>query len=282
MSGAVIRSYAKVNLFLQVHGRRADGFHELSSVLHEIALHDEIRISPEVSASLSCDRPDVPTDGRNLVLKALALLGERLPGVGPKRISIIKRIPPGGGLAGGSSNAMYAMMHVAAGLSVPEGQRDAAMRGVAEAVGSDTSFFLRGRTALCTGRGEMVEPLPHRRLFFNLVLPPFPCETKAVFGAFGETRAGVAAELPGWLRDWRSGAFPAPRNDLENACVAAYPEMGEIIASGRKKGLPLHLSGSGSTLFTVHAESGERDDRAEEVESWLPPYCRLIRTESRT
>ena len=152
---------AKVNLSLRVHGRRPDGFHEISTVLQTIDLCDRLvihRVAPASPLRIEVPGGGAPADDTNLVLKAarafFGVLGEPAAGV---RFRLEKRIPAGSGLGGGSSDAAAALLGLQALWGRPLDARQ--LHGTAAAVGSDVPFFLEGGTAFATGRGEQVESL---------------------------------------------------------------------------------------------------------------------------
>src|SRR5687768_10113096 len=154
-----MKSYAKINWSLRITGKRADGFHDLETVFQTISLHDELTFRDSSSLSLTCDDPSIPTDETNLVMRAAHLVGAP-----PVAIELKKRIPAGGGLGGGSSNAATTL--VALGGSRSD------LPSLALSLGSDIPFFLLGGTAYATGRGEVLTALPDRSGIPLLLLFP--------------------------------------------------------------------------------------------------------------
>jgi 4-diphosphocytidyl-2-C-methyl-D-erythritol kinase len=261
---------AKLNLYLEVLGRRADGFHELLTVLQTVDLCDEVTVAlrpraaeaagasgppgkgarPDVRLSLRTPGAGVPTGPGNLAVRAAGALLERAGAAGEVGVDIAlaKRIPAGGGLGGGSSDAAATLLALNRLLGAP---LDApALHAVAAGLGSDVPFFLHGGTALCSGRGDIVQALaPPRPFGLTLLMPPFATATAAVYGALDapppracEPRAAeLAARVEGADPDALEHLF---RNDLEPAARRVEPRIGALLdATG------LHLSGSGSTLF---------------------------------
>src|SRR5207245_686225 len=131
------------NWSLRVIGKRADGYHDIETVFQAISLHDVLTIEQSDRITLTCSDPTVPTDDTNLVVRAARAISVRA------RFHLEKRIPTGGGLGGGSSDA--AAVLAAFNRKDPD---------IALSLGSDVPFFLRGGTAYATGRGERIEPLP--------------------------------------------------------------------------------------------------------------------------
>jgi 4-diphosphocytidyl-2-C-methyl-D-erythritol kinase len=242
---------AKVNLHLEVLGRRSDGFHELRTLFQTIDLWDFLDAEPDTDLSMTCDDPALPCDGSNLVLRAARRLRERLgPGPGA-RLRLRKGIPAGGGLGGGSSDAAGALLLL--DRLWEGGLPREALAELAAGVGSDCPFFLWGGTAIGTGRGERIEPLPPGPTR-DLVLgfPPYGIPTAEVYRRFAAlTPPAGGVTVPALLtkcspvRD-----FGAARNDLERAVLEGWPELGAFRARLLVEGARLALvSGSGSTVF---------------------------------
>ena len=177
-------SFAKINWHLRVGGRRRDGFHELCTVFQTVDLHDTISFEEDDELSLACDDPNVPTDGSNLILKAAALLAERAGVAKGSRIELQKRIPAPGGLGGGSSNAVTALLGLSRIWGLEPSPED--LREIAEKLGSDVPFFLIGGTAMATGRGEILEPLTDvDEQFLVLATPQIAVNTAQAFKSLG-------------------------------------------------------------------------------------------------
>ena len=222
---------------------------------------------------LTCSDPTLETDGRNLVVRAASdLLLSLAEGHAMRRaglsIHLSKRIPTGGGLGGGSADAAYTLMGVneLLGLGV-EGGRLAELAG---GLGSDVAFFLAGPSALCTGRGEVVQRLGGGRLTMAalLALPGTGMPTPAVYREFD--RLGLGSVLPPageeLARYEAMAGLPAeellPRlvNDLEAPAFALSRELAELRGKlERAFGRPVRMSGSGSTLFTLFDNISEAD-----------------------
>ena len=275
------RCFAKINLGLEVGRRREDGFHELVTLYQTIDLFDELTLSRSRGSGLelSCDRADLRTDASNLVVRAYRHLARRvgkLPGV---KARLRKRIPVGGGLGGGSSNAGAALLGLNQLLSLGLGLEDLAE--VAAELGSDVPFFLVGGLALGISRGERVVPLrdlPRRHLV--LVLPDQSVSTAEVFGRLPPrlTPLRVGANIQRFLMARESGRLPFEglTNDLEGAAkslILRYDDMVEVL-EGVGADLAL-LSGSGSTVFGLFRSKA----RARTAAGMLSKYqTRLVRT----
>src|SRR3982750_1195269 len=189
---------AKVNLILRVLDRRADGYHNLWSLMQTVALEDELhlQVQPETTGlQLRCDDPVIPTDGRNLVARAAGLVLERAGVSVGLNIRLIKRIPVSAGLGGGSSDAAATI--VALNRLLALGWSASEMALVGNILGSDVPFFFFAPTAQVRKRGEDVIPL---RLigerWIVLLNPGFPIETRWAYDRLAATRTGVTALSP--------------------------------------------------------------------------------------
>jgi len=247
-----IRTNAKVNLYLRVGARRADGFHGLETVFHSVSLADELefvrRDDPEVQVTVSGGTIDA-TD--NLVGRAAKLLQERTGISDGAAIDLRKHIPIGGGLAGGSGNAAGALI----GLNELWGLKlsDDELMELALELGSDVPYCVRGGTCLARGRGEVLIPLPEPEpMWFVLGISDAPLSTAAVYGAYSENRqAPPVAEVVDALQSRELEALGAAlHNDLETAAIGLRPDLMEKRIAVREAGaLGALVSGSGPTVF---------------------------------
>lgn len=268
MSEQVLRAPAKVNLFLEILGRRADGFHDLESVFQELDLADELSVAANESGGirLRCDDAGVPTDSRNLAVRAAEALRKAARVDAGADLVLRKRIPAGGGLGGGSSDAAAALIGLdkAWGLDWPRER----LAAVAAEIGSDVPFFLYGGTCRCRGRGEEVTPAPNAcALRFVLVMPEWPVGTADAYAAlrpedFGRRRADALLDA---LRDGNeAAAIAALHNGFEEPVFRLEPrERALYEALGALGFAAVRMSGSGSTLFgVVPPENGEEASAA--------------------
>src|SRR5215204_1448307 len=165
----VIDAPAKLNLGLEVIGRRDDGFHEIATIFLTIDLYDRLTLSPSADLELSCD-DDALAGEDNLTLRALRLLRDETNRPGGARIDLGKRIPAASGLGGASSDAAAALL---AGRELwQQDVSDARLHDLAAQLGSDVPFFLRGGCAVGRGRGDLLEPLPFPADFWFVVVVP--------------------------------------------------------------------------------------------------------------
>jgi 4-diphosphocytidyl-2-C-methyl-D-erythritol kinase len=254
-------AFAKVNRSLVVLGKRADGYHELDTVFQAVGMADRLTFEASESLSLSVDDPSVPAGPENLVLRAARALADAA-GLRPRAaITLEKRIPSGGGLGGGSSDAAVTLLGLSAlwGLELLPGR----LEEIGAALGSDVPFFLHGGTARGLGRGERIVPLPDLPPEgVVLVMPPFPVATPDVF------RALAAPACDG--RDAEPLADPgtADRNDLEAAAEALFPALRTVREALAGAGATrARLSGSGSTVFGLFPDLAAAAQAASRLES---------------
>ena len=259
-------SPAKINLSLAITGRRADGFHDLISVVCQLAfgdtLHAERTGADDGAVTLACDAPGVPVDGGNLILRAAAAFAGATGWRGGVRFTLEKRIPVGAGLGGGSSNAVAALRSLErlSGISL-----DAARRvELAAGLGSDCPLFWSERPVVMRGRGERIEPLPEaaaRRLRGRRVLvfkPGFGVATPWAYQAlaarpewYADPAASEAA-LAAWIADPHAPAERLLVNTLERPVFAKWLALPAMLAWLRERhGVVARMSGSGSACFAL-------------------------------
>lgn len=269
-------SPCKVNLLLNILGRRADGFHELETVMQPIRLHDRLafeRTGHDIQ--LSCSDPALPTDRTNLVYRAAADFCAAARVAEGLRIHLEKRIPMAAGLGGGSGNAATTLLGLNELLGKP--LSPSSLATLAAALGSDVPFFLQNNPALATGRGEQVEVLePFKALegaAFLLIHPGFGISTAWAYRQLGQFssalhgRPGRARELVSLLRHADLGrAGAAFYNALEAPALEKYPYLVLIKEFLSAAGAPAVLmSGSGSTVFAALPNQQEAERMQEKV-----------------
>jgi 4-diphosphocytidyl-2-C-methyl-D-erythritol kinase len=258
VDGALLwRAPAKLNLTLRVLGKRADGYHDLDSLVAKITLYDELVFRPQASEQVSLEviAPfDCGPIEQNLVYRAARLMQDAAPAGGPARgvhIVLRKNIPAGGGLGGGSSDAAAALLALNRlwDLKLPPER----LAELGAQLGSDVPLFLGGKSSRIGGRGERVAPVEVSWFFALLCLSGLHCSTPQVYAAHDSAlqpcppTVGMP-ELFGPASQWRERLF----NDLQPAAMAVCPPLAELAAKfGQAIGLPVHLTGSGSALFAV-------------------------------
>jgi 4-diphosphocytidyl-2-C-methyl-D-erythritol kinase len=254
------RSPCKVNLLLNILKRRADGFHELESVMYPIRIYDEISFaSTSKGIELTCSDPNLPTDSGNLVYRAAALFLDRANIGEGARLHLEKRIPLAAGLGGGSGNAATALVGLNELFGQPLGVEQLSV--LASSLGSDVPFFLQDKPALATGRGEQIHSLDFfpvlRGTAFLLVHPRFGISSAWAYQQlkrFPEAvggRPGRAQELISLLQGQNLKAAGSRfYNALELPALEKYPLLAIFQDFFREQGAAGTLmSGSGSTTF---------------------------------
>lgn len=251
MSTLVLPAYAKLNLTLDVLGRHPDGYHEIASVLQTVSLHDLLIVQRAPTSSFEAAGP--PMAGENLVLKATRCLEEHVGRSLPLRIRLHKRVPVAAGMGGGSADAAAVLRAVSRlyGLTLSAQE----LREIAARVGQDVPFLLYGGTALATGLGSTLEPLPAvpRRWVFMVAAPPVAVSTRRVY----ETVDGRAPSLkltPALVSALRSGPLDNPSgfgNDLEAVTRSLHPDLEHAVAPLASVIPGLTMTGSGGAFFAA-------------------------------
>ena len=257
MKGDVLTACApaKVNLSLEVIGRRQDGYHDIATIVQKITLPDRIEVEPAERLSVWCSRPDLHGE-ENLVFQAARLLRQRCGVSTGANIRIHKRIPVAAGLGGGASNAAVALVLLNklwnAGLSVTE------LCEVGVQIGSDIPAMILGPTALVEGRGDLITPLASpRRRWLALVTGQHNLanKTKDLYARLTGadfTHGEIVTELTRSLD--RGGDFDETHlyNVFWRAALQLFPGLTERAQTvSRLTGRPAHLAGAGPTLFCL-------------------------------
>lgn len=260
MSTVEVFSPAKINLFLAVTHRRADGFHELVSVAAPLEWGDTLRAAAAPDFTLACDQPALPVDETNLVLRAARAFAAATGRPGGAALALTKRLPVGAGFGGGSSNAVATLRALNALGGEPLGAP--ALAALAGGLGSDCALFLPGGPVAMRGRGERVTPLPAgaaSRLRGRRVLvfkPAFAISTPWAYAQLA-ARADYlpAAEAEARLAAWLEGEAPAERllyNGMEGVAFAKFPALPVLLRRLEERfALAPRLSGSGSGCFAL-------------------------------
>lgn len=279
---------AKINLYLEIIGDRADGYHELAMILQSINLADKVdlHVANTQTIRVFCDHPEVPTDESNLAHRAAVLMASNFPtafsNFGGVDITVKKRIPVAAGLAGGSTNAAAVLVGIDLlwGLGLTQSQ----LEELGANLGSDVPFCIGGGTAIATGRGEQLSPLPslnnmylvlakykslavstpwayqsYREQFGTKYIKnhqDFNQRTKAVHGA--EIVQAIAAQDVG-------GISHKLHNDLEKVVLPAYPQVLQLreLFGKQPEVLGTMISGSGPSVFAI-VESKEHAETVKE------------------
>ena len=274
-----LKAHAKINLTLEVLGKRPDGYHEVAMIMQSVSLHDTVTLSLRDSGiSLACDRPDLPCDSGNLAFRAADLLRREVGVARGVQIELTKRIPLAAGLAGGSTDAAAVLkgLNRLWQLALPAVE----LERLAARLGSDVPFCLQGGTSLATGRGEILTALPdfsgHGVVLAN---PPLQVSTAWVYGNFrgaNQCRPEVSR-----LRQWFgqqdfSAVAAALFNDLESVTIPAYPQIAAIKEQLLQAGAAgVLMSGSGPTVFALAPDPAAAGEVAGRV-AWDPDVTVFI------
>ncbi|MBD2386260.1 4-(cytidine 5'-diphospho)-2-C-methyl-D-erythritol kinase [Cylindrospermum sp. FACHB-282] len=279
-----MRSYsliapAKINLYLEIIGDRSDGYHELVMILQSIDLADQIELRSLSTDNIRvyCNHPQVPADKSNLAYRAAELMAKQFPDAfsnyGGVEITIKKQIPVAAGLAGGSTNAAAVLVGIdllwQLGLTQPE------LEELGATLGSDVPFCIAGGTAIATGRGEQLSPLPNLAPIY-IVLAKYrslevstPWAYKTYRQQFGSTYIRDSDSLAARASAVHSGEIVKAilhqdvaeiaqklHNDLERVVLPAYPQVLQLreLFATQPGVLGTMMSGSGPTVFAI-AES---------------------------
>lgn len=261
--GASVKAYAKINLLLDVLGKRADGYHEVKMVMQSINLHDQIYLEASDKNQL-LTQAAIPNDQNNLAMKAVLLLQEYYPALPPIAIRLEKHIPVAAGLAGGSSDAAAVLLGVKTlfdlDCSLEELQR------IAAKIGSDVPFCLLGETALASGRGEIVTPLAEApKLYFVLVKPEFGVSTASIYHNFDASANNKHPDFAAYSTHlaYKDGekVLASMSNALEQSTFQLHPAVAKIKTKMQALGGKYTLmSGSGPTVFSGFSEKQAAED----------------------
>jgi 4-diphosphocytidyl-2-C-methyl-D-erythritol kinase len=257
---------AKLNLFLAVTGRRADGFHDLVSLVVKLDFGDTLRMEPAEGFSLTCDHPDVPCDESNLVLRAARAFAAATKWEGGAKVFLEKRIPVGAGLGGGSSDAVSTLR----GLATLSARflETTELEAIAAQLGSDCPLFLPAGPIVMRGRGERVEALAERaaiRLRRRRVLifkPGFGISTPWAYAQLAAAAPAsylqapeAEARLAAWIESPDAPAEAVLFNNMEPPAFAKFLALPALLAQLRGEfGLDPRMSGSGSACFALLAD----------------------------
>lgn len=279
------QSHCKVNLLLNILGKRPDGFHELETLMHPVWLHDELSFEQTGSSvALTCSDPSLPTDSGNLVFRAAASF---LAAAGIEqgiKIHLEKKLPLAAGLGGGSGNAGTTLLALNEmfGGPLPAGR----LQELAAALGSDVPFFLQQNPALAFGRGELIEEIPHLGALggaaFIIVHPGFGISTpwaykelakypSALNGTPGRARKLAQSLAAGVVHPATTDLY----NSLEAPALNKYPLLQLYQEFFRAHGCASLMSGSGSSTFAIAESLPQAQQIAEEFRSKFGPSAWL-------
>jgi 4-diphosphocytidyl-2-C-methyl-D-erythritol kinase len=269
-------SFAKINWSLRILGKRLDDFHEVRTTLQTISLHDRLNfeLSEDQQVALSCSDPEIPTDDRNLIVRAAHALRDRYSINRGVRVKLEKNIPAQAGLGGGSSDAAVALLALGNLWQIDARAND--LIEIAARIGADVPFFLLGGSALATGTGTTLLQLSDSEKYHLIVIAPRV--SVSTRDAYRSLRAAALTSDPsefilfssqnavnsGDSLPWLRNDFG---NDFESVIFDIYPEIkrakDQLLASGATAAL---LTGSGSSVFGVFADHKSQQQALEKIQ----------------
>lgn len=253
---------AKLNLFLHIVGRRSDGYHLLQTVFQFLDYGDELtfHVTDDGIITRTDELAGVPADA-DLTLRAARSLQRAIKGYLGVAVTLRKRVPMGGGLGGGSSDAATTLLALnqlwRAGLSVPE------LAALGLGLGADVPMFVNGHAALAEGVGEVLTPIELPEPWYLVIAPPVHVPTAEIYAAFAAERGLTPYTMPRTIRDLRARDG---HNDLERVVRARYPAVESAFGWLARHGQP-RMTGSGGCVF-VEVEDADRGKR---LLTELPP-----------
>jgi 4-diphosphocytidyl-2-C-methyl-D-erythritol kinase len=278
-----LSAYAKINLSLSITGKREDGYHTLESVMQEISLADTVSLERiPCGILLSCNKEGIPTNEKNLCWKAARAYLDAAKIQGGVKIDLIKRIPDGAGMGGGSSDAAAVLKAMQclypSKVSLPE---------IALKIGADVPFFLSGKTALCKGIGEELTPISFRGKDAIFCVAAKNCEglsTPSIYRLYDETvsepRVGDTKSFQKALEAGdREAILRLMQNDLEPIAIVLRPQIallkGILLSLGANGAM---MTGSGSAVFGLFFSREKAIQCAETLnkEGVEAHFCTLI------
>ena len=266
-----LRSSAKINLSLDILARRADGYHELASVVHTVGLYDEIELELTRGGAIEMECADAELRGEaNLCARALRVWNETTGENWGARIDLKKTIPTGAGLGGGSGNA--AAILLALGRASAIAVSDGALEKIGAKLGADVPLFVRGGALLMEGIGEKLTPLAPLDGWVVLVKPRVSLATPEVYRAWDESGSGSENAMPKLLESWGDLPALAPlvANDFTRVVGLLAPASLRCIEIlGQSGALGAQMSGSGSACYGLFAGENEAQAAHQKCEAAL-------------
>lgn len=263
-------AYAKLNLTLDILGKREDGYHEMNMVMQSIDLSDTISVTEQDSPdlTLSCSVPYLPCNESNIAAKAVRRffehLGKDAPGLA---IHLNKRIPTCAGMAGGSSDGA-AVLRVLQKMYASEMPQEK-LEAIGALVGSDVPYCVRGTTALAQGRGEILTDLPHLPdCYFVICKPSFPISTPELFAQVRTKKLRCHPDTIGMIRALESGDLEAVAHRVYNVFEDVLPHRYAQVFEIKRKILDLgamtaSMTGSGPTVFGIFSDENRAQNAAQ-------------------
>ncbi len=275
-----LQSAAKVNLSLDILGQRADGYHELASIVHTVGIWDEIELelNRNGAISFSCNRPELAGDD-NLCVRAVGKWNEATGDAFGAKIHLEKRIPTGAGLGGGSGNAAAMLLALNQAAKTPLSEQK--LSEVAAKLGADVPLFLRGGATLMEGIGDRLTPLSPLSGWVLVVKPDVSFATRAIYRSWDHGEFESQKDTPLLLEIWKSADLEAiaklTGNDLERAAAQISVLPAQLVSVLKNCGaIGAQMSGSGSACFGLfESESAARQAKTK-LRAELAKLVRLL------
>ncbi|MCK9433137.1 MAG: 4-(cytidine 5'-diphospho)-2-C-methyl-D-erythritol kinase [Candidatus Omnitrophica bacterium] len=272
---------AKINIFLRVLNKRADGYHNIFSLMQKVALCDELIFSPRPKGIvLNCSGINLPANNENLVVRAAKAIFDYCKYSGGMEITLHKKIPVTAGLGGGSSDAATTLMALNKICSFKLKKNELIKIGAK--IGADVPFFIFGNEALASGIGDKLKHLRNLpKLDIILVKPPLELSTKMVYENLNLrlTRGKNNYSIPRILD--LSDIVHVLHNDLESVSLQIYPELADLKKMLLRHGaLGALMSGSGPTVFGIFRNGKEAKQALEVIEKELSDQYLLFLAKS--
>ena len=274
-------AYAKLNLTLDILGKRDDGYHEMNMVMQSITLSDTISLTTQDTPDLklTCNIPHLPCDESNIAAKAVRRFfearGEAAPGLA---IHLDKSIPACAGMAGGSSDGA-AVLRILRKMYTPDLPREE-LEAIGALVGSDVPYCVRGNTALAQGRGEILTDLPPLpNCFFVVCKPSFPISTPELFAQVRVKKLRCHPDTRGMIRALEAQDLEAIAHRVYNVFEDVLPRKYEQVFDIKRRLLDLgamtaSMTGSGPTVFGMFRDESTAQNAAQELKrSFSATYC---------
>ena len=264
MHTIIVRAYAKINLAIDVLGKRENGYHDIDMVTIPLRLHDSIEITQfpansDYDTYLYCDDPTIVCDESNLVYKALNVMRENQRVNGEFRMMVHKRIPVEAGLGGGSADAAAVIRALDSYMKDTEENKKAFEDKIALSIGSDVPFCLYNKPMRVKGTGEILEPIKIKKPYLVLIVKPnIGLSTKSVYEAYDLVpeeeivHPNIPALIDALEKDDEEGIQKNMGNVLSIPAIRALPLIQDLLNEMEVMGLKIHgMSGTGSACFAL-------------------------------
>lgn len=257
------KAHGKINLTLDVLGKRYDGYHQVEMVMQQIELHDQVELvlRDDHKIAVTCNMPGVPLGEKNLAYRAGLLMKEEFDLTRGFNIHLEKVLPMEAGLAGGSSNGAAVLRGLNTLFNL--GCSTEKLMKLATGLGADMPFCVMGGTALAEGLGELLTPLDSKdKMSLILIKPPFGANTGEVYGSLDLNKISNRPDTVGMIQALAQGneqaVIETMGNVLEEVTIKLYPEIQQIKDELSQFGIPALMTGSGTTVFGI-IPTGEKN-----------------------